>query len=418
MRILQLSTYASEGGASRAALRLHYGLLAEGLISTLLVQGAASGERGVVRRNDLFSRAISKFNPRWEALPLKAYPNREATYFSLSRSLRVPWTRELESQSDVLHLHWVNSGFFSPRRIRSWKKPILWTLHDLWPFTGGCHYPGECRNFESDCGECPQLRSNRINDLSRDEHILKKESFLKSQVFIAPSRWIADEAKRSSILRHHRIEVLPNGIDRSIFRPQSKKAAKAALGLDPDSKWILFAAHGGISDPRKGGKYLIEALRGRSTRSPRFKVMVLGGSSRAKESYPSFDVHYLGTVSVEEKIAQIYSAADVFAAPSVQDNLPNTVVEALSCGTPTVAFRIGGLPDLVEPLKTGYLARPFESEDFGNGLTWILNHPEPERISESCAQLAEQRFSIVQVARAHRKLYEELLALWPNLDPS
>ena len=276
--------------------------------------------------------------------------------------------------SDLLHFHWIGSGFIPHNVLGQVKKPVLWTLHDEWAFTGGCHYAYDCKGFTQMCGTCPQLGSKREADLSRFIWHQKHHHWRTLNLtVVTPSHWLAKRAQASALFADKRIEVIPNGIDIQQYRPIDRQVARHLLNLPADKRLILFAALSSTSDVRKGFHLLQPALNQLAAEhSDKTELVVVGASEHANSPQMGLRTHYLGTFHDEISLALAYSAADVFVAPSLQENLPNTIMEALACGIPCVAFNIGGILDLIEHQQNGYLAEPYVPEDLAQGISWSL----------------------------------------------
>jgi glycosyltransferase involved in cell wall biosynthesis len=406
MKVLHLSTSDIDGGAARAAYRLHRELNELGMSSKMLVRDKQTSSYAVIRETSL----ITKLGPMTGRWPLRKYLERDRVMFSSQWFKDDLSAKVLEIDPDVVHLHWVCNGFLKIETLRKFDRPIVWTLHDMWPMTGGCHYTQACDRYQQQCGNCPVLHSDHFKDLSFE--ILRRKASAWDGLdltIVAPSQWLADCAKASALFRHRRIEVIANGIDTSLFRPGFKQTARAILNLPPDKKLLLFVAGSTTGDPRKGFQYLVEALNWLQTDGGDFELAILGENAPDVPLPWLFKTHYLGRFSDEVALALVYSAADLFVAPSVQDNLPNTVVEALACGTPCVAFDIGGMPDMIDHLSNGYLAKPFDVKDLGKGIAWALAADESQTDLSGRARLkAAQSFSSQTQAARVLALYQSL----------
>jgi glycosyltransferase involved in cell wall biosynthesis len=277
----------------------------------------------------------------------------------------------------------------------------------MWALTGGCHYAGECERYKDSCGACPELGSEKEKDLSRKFWRRKKEAYNGLNLtIVTPSRWLAECARQSSLLRDFPVKVIPNGLDLELFGPVDRRAARDKLGLPVDKKLILFGAVSSTSDRRKGFHLLQPALRHLSANRTSKDVELLVFGAAEPENPPDFGLpaRYLGTLSDEEELALLYGAADVCAVPSLQDNLPNIVAEAMACGTPCVAFDIGGMPDMIEHKRNGYLARPFDAEDLARGMAWVL---QQENLNPR--QTAEEMLELTLASKRYKNLYEDLI---------
>jgi glycosyltransferase involved in cell wall biosynthesis len=295
--------------------------------------------------------------------------------------------------------------------LRKFNRPIVWTLHDSWAFTGGCHVPFDCTRYRENCGVCPVLGSASEKDLSRWTWNRKARAWRDLDLtVVTPSRWLAECARSSSLFRDARVEVIPNGLDTETFQPLDKTSSRTLLGLPQDKKIILFGAVRGLSDPNKGFHLLTPALQEVAKGSKDALAVVFGSSGYAGMPDLGMPVTFLGRIDDDHSLAKIYSAADVFVAPSKQENLPNTVMEAMACGTPCVAFHQGGVPDLVDHAVSGYLAQPFDTEDFARGIEWILGDDDRRaELSDQARRKIVAEFSLANVSERYATIYRELL---------
>lgn len=406
MKPLLISRSDIEFGADRAAYRLHQGLHSMGVESQMLVQNKLTDDRSVICPLGNLGKKLVNFRETFDALPHKFYPEAPAAMFWPG------WVPDrIQSQvnpinPDVINLHWICRGYMQLETIAKLNKPVVWTFHDMWGFTGGCNYNEECDRYQESCGSCPQLNSNRDFDLSRWVWQRKAKAWKNLDwTVVTPSRWMAECTRSSSLFREVRVEVIPNGIDTETYRPIDRTTARKFLKLPLDRQLILFGAVSATSDRRKGFHLLQPALQSLSQSGwhDKIELVVFGSSAPTQGLDLGFKSHYLGKLSDDISIALIYAAADVFVAPSVQDNLPNTVMEAIACGTPCVAFKIGGMPDMIEHQHNGYLASPYEIEDLARGIAWVLEHPERhEKLSHNAREKTEREFT--QELQAHRYL--------------
>ena len=415
MNPLLLNTYDNAGGAAIATYRLHRGLRSLGVDSRLMVLDKRTNDPtviGPVPQSRLEYRIARFFAQRDERITryCQAKGNR---YFSPARCPDKLASKVAPFNPDIIHLFWVNSGFMKIETLRHFKKPIVWTLHDMWPFTGGCHYDDECGRYRQSCGQCPILSSGSEHDLSRQIWDRKRKSWREVPiVVVATSHWLAEIARSSSLFRDRRIEVIPNGIDTDRYKPLDKCAARAAYGLPQDRHLVLFSAFSATSDKRKGNQFLVQALKimvlagwGEKT-----ELVVIGASAPENPPDLGMKVHYMGHLHDEISQVLLYSAADVTVAPSMQENLSNTVMESLSCGTPVVAFNIGGMPDMIDHQGSGYLARPFESDDLAAGMMWVLeNKARYDILSQHARKTVLERYALKTVANQYLALYQDIL---------
>ena len=413
MKTLILSTFDVEGGAARAAYRLHNGLQRIGIDSQMLVQTKYGDDRTVIGPQTKMKKGFGLIRPTLDSFPLVLYPNRQDILFSPAVLPDNLATLVAKLNLDVVHLHWVAGGFLRPKTLKRFNKPLIWTLHDMWPFTGGCHYDQECSRYRESCGRCPMLNSSKNWDLSRWIWWRKQKAWKDLDFIVAtPSHWLGDCAKASSLFCDLRVEVIPNGLDLSRFKPFDKRIARELLFLPQDKKLILFGAIDSTSDKRKGFQFLQPALQAlaNNERENEIELVVFGSSKPPNPPELSMKTHYLGHLPGDLSLGLLYAAADVMVAPSIQEAFGQTASEAMACGTPVVAFGTTGLLDIVDHKRTGYLAQPFDAEDLAKGIAWVLEDEERWQVlSRQSRQKVEDEFAIESVAQRYAELYKEVL---------
>lgn len=412
MKPLILST-SDRGGAGRAAHRLHQGLRGTGIESQMLVQDKVGDDATVIEPSNKVNKGIAKLKPTLDKLPLQLYQQRDRTTYSVQWLPDKIATQVARFNPDIVNLHWINEGFVQIETLAKLNKPLVWTLHDMWAFTGGCHYNQECDRYTNSCGACPQLHSNKNWDLSRWiwERKAKAWQDLKLTI-VTPSQWLAKCAISSSILQNQKIKVIPNGLETQTYKPIERHLARKILNLPDNKQLILFGAMNATSDLRKGFHLLQLALKSlhQSACAEQFELVVFGASQPVVETNFNFKTHYLGKLSDDISLTLIYSSADVFIAPSIQDNLPNTVMESLACGTPCVAFNIGGMSEMIEHQKNGYLAQPLNTEDLAQGIFWVLeNRDRYQKLAHRSREKVEQEFTLELQAKRYLSLLKEVL---------
>ena len=407
MKILTLNTFDLAGGAARAANRLHTGLIAQGIDAQMLVQHKHSDEPTIIGPENRIQKALGIIRPVLDTAPLLRHPDRSKTLFSPSwLSSRNILSRINHLKPDLVHLHWVANGMMSIEDIAKIQCPVIWSLHDMWPFTGGCHYDSNCGGFKNSCGKCPILGSKKDNDLS--SRILKRKQTSFSRVpdltIVGLSKWIATAARESSVFKETPVVHLPNAIATKIFSPIDKQQARSLFDLPQKKKLVLFGAMSATSDPRKGFIELEQALENLDSENVE---LVVFGSSRATHSYKSkIKVHYIGQLNDDLSLRVLYNAADVMVVPSLQENLSNAILEALSCSTPVVGFDIGGNSDLIEHKINGYLAKNIE--DLTLGIKWVLNE-DVDSLRHNARTKVLQNFDSDVVTKRYMDLYESIL---------
>jgi glycosyltransferase involved in cell wall biosynthesis len=414
MKVAILSTSDINGGAARAAYRLHQGLQSTGVDSQMLVQDKSSNDRAVTAPSTRLGQSIAKTRIAFDALPLKFYRQRDDTTFSLQWLPDGTVSKIVQLKPDIINIHWTGEAFLQVETIAKFNRPLVWSLHDMWAFTGGCHYNQDCDRYTASCGACPQLHSSKDWDLSRWVWQRKAKAWKgRNLTIVALSSWLGKCASSSSLFNELRVEVIPNGLDTTKYRPINRQVARELLNLPQDKHLVLFGSLKATSDKRKGFHLLHPALQdlSKSGWQDRLELVIFGASEPENPPDFGFKAHYLGTLSDDLSLALVYSAADVFVLPSTQENLANTVMEAIACGTPCVTFNIGGMPDMIEHQKNGYLAQPYKIEDLAQGIAWVLESQERhQKLSHRAREKAEQEFTWEIQSRRYESLFSEILA--------
>ncbi len=419
LKVVHLSISDINGGAAIAALRINNAQLKSGIDSHFLVQLKLSDSSNVISLVQTpFDRTKRYIRVFLDKLTFKTLSITERDRFTFPNFGMNLSNNDIIKEADVINLHWINEGFLSLKSISllaALRKPLVFTLHDMWAFTGGCHYNNDCEKFVDSCGNCPALKFRSEKDLSRKIYKMKSTAYkdLNFSV-ITPSNWLNAEAKRSSLFRNRKIRTVHNPINTDIFIQNEKINSCKELNLPLDKNLILFSAME-LNNERKGLRYLISALKLISKNQPEFldntDIVILGLTAGMDLRGIPFRVHSLGKLTDENKLVACYNAADIYVAPSLQDNLPNTVVESLSCGTPVLAFNTGGMPDMIEHLKNGYLAELKSSEDLAAGIVTLLSDPKALlRMKEKCRETALEKFNEETIANQYSAFYNELLA--------
>ncbi len=409
MKVLHLSTSDIEHGAARAAYRLHQGLKQINVNSQMLVRAKFTIDRNVLAEKTL----QTKLGPPLGNFPLRFYPHRSTNLFSSQWFPDAIAAKVKQLNPDVVNLHWICNGFVQIETLAKLNKPLVWTLHDMWPFTGGCHYTQDCDRFQTVCGNCPQLNSRHSWDLSHWVWQRKVKAWQNLNLtIVSPSHWLAQQARISSLFKSFPIEVIPHGLDLAKYKPVSQITARQLLGLPPNKKLVLFGASPGTTgDRRKGLQFLQPALQRllQQTRAQDLELVIFGAIAPPKPINLGFSVHYLGQFNDDISLTLVYSAADVMVVPSMQEAFGQTASESLACGTPVVAFNTTGLKDIVNHQQNGYLAQPFAIEDLAEGIAWVL--ADRDRLSQLRHQArlkAEREFNLELQANRYLSLFEQL----------
>ena len=416
MRVLIVNTSERTGGAAVAASRLMEALNNNGVKAKMLVRDKETDKLTVAA---VPGQKWMQWCFLWERLVvwMRLHLKREHLFEVDIANCGADITQLPEFlEADVIHLHWVNQGMLSLkiiRKILDTGKPVVWTMHDIWPATAICHVALDCRRFEQQCCHCRLLPGGGSdNDLAAQVWRRKERMLRGRQVtFVACSEWLASEAKKSALLRGQRVERIPNPIDTHIYQPVDKKKAREAVGLPIEGRIILFASQR-VTNPGKGMQYLLEACRLLAEQHPEKKddmtVAILGGHAEEIAGQLPFRTCALGYVNDEQRIVNIYNAADVFVLPSLSENLPNTIMEAMACGVPSVGFRIGGIPEEIDHQQNGYVADYRNSEDLARGIWWTLYEADHEAVRKACLQKVAHNYSQQSVANRYLEVYESL----------
>ena len=415
MRIVHVS-YSVDGGAGKSALRLHENLLNLNVDSLIF-----AFDQGITLPPTLPAGPVDRFLARYmkniDKLPNKLTRHRVTTSWSNNWAPNQTLRKVIALNPDIVHMHFIGAGTFPISDFPAIPCPVVWTLHDMLAFTGGCHYTGRCERFREKCGRCPILRSNREEDLSRSNWTRKKHAWDGMEIsVVSPSNWLADEARRSSLFSSQQVTVIPYGIDLGRFRPLEKREARKEFGISDDKFVVAFGA-ARLTDERKGLDLLWEALQIFQKRSsPRNLELLVFGGGDWTPSGASIPIHNAGMINDELRLARLYSAADVFCAPSREENLANTCLESLACGTPVLSFAIGGFPDIIDHRVTGYLADAFKPDSLSDGIDFIHSvHLSGKSLTSACRARAEKLFDGKTNARHYVDLYEALAGHKPGM---
>lgn len=412
MKILIVNTSERTGGAAVAASRLFKALKKQGVTVSMLVRDKQSRNEHVISLNNTI---LNRFRFIWERLVIfvcNLFSKNNLFQISIANTGINIVNHELVKQADIIHLHWINQGMLSLNDIK-WLinsgKPVVWTLHDMWPSTAICHYSGICKQYETKCKSCPKLAEIHLWNLERMIFNRKKRIGLQYINFVGCSNWITNVCRASSLLSASSFTSIPNPIDTNVFKPKDKILLREKKSLPKDKFLLLFAA-AKLSDERKGLSYLIEACNILESKGYDLEILLMGTISNDFQKLFPFKVRTLGYLSLENDISDIYSLSDIFVTPSLEDNLPNTIMESMACGTPCVGFEIGGIPEMIDHKKNGYVAKYKSAEDLAEGIRWILDNPDREGISTACVDKVNSCYSEDIVAQKYIALYERLLA--------
>jgi glycosyltransferase involved in cell wall biosynthesis len=408
VRVVHVTFSAVHGGAGRAAARLHAAQLQRGVDSTLVTADRpplGAGASAIVTYQP--GRRVRAFIERGVVL---ASTRRRGAVFSPGLQSSTSLVQQLNSLApSIVHLHWTNLSMLSPRDLKGIEAPLAWTTHDMWPFTGGCHYSGSCSGFTRGCGACPLLGSRRNSDISRRAFSLKQQCYSKVSAlgFITPSTWMYQAAQSSLLTQGALVRRIPYGIGSDEWAPLPRDLARTHFELGSDETVVAFAASS-LHDPRKGLDLALNALERAAARTG--PVTLLAAGDHAETSVenlhrPGVHVRILGRLHHRDELRTLYSAADVTLLPSREENLANVAIESMSCGTPVVAFDIGGNSDSVHDGISGFLVRPFNEEAFAAAVQKVVGAPG---MRQTARQRVEEQFDWNTVCAQHEAFYSEL----------
>ncbi len=416
---IAILSVTDHGGAGKAAHRLHQGLQKTGVESTMLVLSKKTDDDTV----KLLPGAVEAWKTatrRW-VKNMREYPDRPPgleTFTDAESTILLDQIPEVWD-ADVINLHWI-AGLLDYDTAR-WvlaEKPSVWTLHDMHPFTGGCHYSMGCDRYLEACGSCPALgradKSGLIDgyDLSRSVWWKKDRLYEKVNAHVvAPSRWLKSQAQTSWLMSIFKVHHIPYGLPTDIYKSECRDTARKRLNLPVSYHMVLFGADR-VSNPRKGFGHLVEAIKHLIKQKDDTPIIFATfGSDPPSVNLPAphMMIHF-GSIDDEHTLARIYLAADVFVIPTEADNLPQTVSEAMSCGTPVVGFSVGGVPEMIEHKVTGYLAQPFEAEELTEGIQWVLSQKcSTDDLQIRCRESALSKYRPSLQAKAYLKLFESIV---------
>ncbi|CAG4991415.1 D-inositol-3-phosphate glycosyltransferase [Dyadobacter sp. CECT 9275] len=411
--VLHLSTFHREGGAAVAASRLNRALQNNGIASQMLVHDSDITEDNVT------PLAHSKWQKK---LALGRFIGERLAFlpFEKDSSVRFAYSpavvgndisgHPLVRKADILHLHWINFGFLSLeslKKLLALGKPVVWTLHDMWTFTGGCHYSRGCNNYLTHCCNCPYLSRPGQYDVSFEHFEIKARIYEHANLsLVSPSHWLQQLVQNAALTNQLSALSIPNCIDTDIFRPKDKTGIRNRMNLPRDKKLILFAGANTL-DIRKGFLYFREAMQLLQDES--YEILIFGKSGSNAFDDLGTRVHYLGKISEVEYMVDAYNTADLIVVPSLEDNLPNTIMEAMACGTPAVGFETGGIGEMIDHKENGYLADFKSSVSLAEGIQWVLKNNEDKDLSLNAREKVLHNYSEKVVADRYTQLYTKLL---------
>lgn len=411
MKIVHFNTLDFQGGAAKGAYRLHKVTLDKGINSAYYVQHKELLDNTIYSKERPYDKLMKQVIPFVDRSVLKMFYNTQSNAMFSSSFFSTDKIENAidELKPDIIHLHWICGSFIDYYRLRKIRIPIVWTMHDSWIFTGGCHLPNNCYNYTKSCGYCPKLHSNSENDISYKQLRKKKNAWKDLNItFVAPSTWLFDCAKSSSLLSECKVVNIPNLIDTSFFQPVNKRIAKQILGLNPDKKYILFGGVNSQNDPNKGYVYLIDSLRKLGHIAPDDFELLIMGMSQPGQLDVNFKFHFFDKIHDEISLKVLFSASDISIVPSLSENLSYMIMESMCMGTPVVAFDIGGNRDLIDHKLNGYLAQEKNTDEIVEGVLFLTDKGNTPAIINAAREKIVNQFDKTIVIEKYFDLYKTL----------
>jgi len=423
MKILFVNTSDTSGGAARAATRIRKGAETLGVQTLMFVKNKQSIDNNVIALREfvpqnkvygLLDWCAKKIKNKWQHHKWRPYKEKNDEFMSDLRSTSIHGALQ-KLDYDILHLHWINLRFLDINELKRINKPIIWTLHDSWPFCGVCHYFIDCQKYKTHCSNCPSLKSDREKDLSYEVFEKKMKAYRGLDLHIVtPSKWLADCARQSTLFSQFPITVIPNCLDTDVFSPKPKEEAIARWLPTQEKRvsktFILYGAMNAVKDKIKGFPNLLSALQILETHydCSNVELLVFGANKPIDELKIKMPVHYLGYISNDNDMALLYSLADVMVVPSLTEVFGQTASEAMACGTPVVAFRCTGIQEVVDN-SCGYLVDPYSPEDMAKGIQWCIENNRDGHLGENGRQKVLNNYTEKKVSTQYAALYQNVL---------
>lgn len=413
MKVLLLNTSESYGGAAVAANRLKKTLLRNGVKVSYMVLHKSSTDLHTIRSASSFLSKVNFVLERGKIWFNNFFSRTNLFSISLANTgIDLTKTKEFQ-EADVIHLHWINQGFISLKglqKIAESGKPIVWTMHDMWPCTAICHHARTCIKYYTSCSSCPLLRC-RSSSLAARVFKKKKSIYQGANItFVACSKWLHVQAEKSALLVNKQVLTVPNPIDTQVFKSGDKKRARTQLGLPLNKKLILFGAVNSL-DVRKGFSYFVEAVNEYIKKSDAedLGLVIFGNGSEQLANHFVLETYVFPYLSDEEKLILLYQSVDLFVTPSLEENLPNVIMEAMACNVPCVGFNVGGIPEMIDHKSNGYVASYKSAKDLAAGICWVKNQ-EKDLLGSKARAKVVKFYQEDRVARKYIKIYEEKIS--------
>lgn len=413
MNILLINTSEKIGGAAVAANRLMYALNKNGVQAKMLVRDKQTDDENVVTIPQTWRK---KGYFLWERLVIWSHLRfSKKSLFAIDIAnvgfdiTQLPAFQE----ADIIHLHWINQGFLSLRsinKIMTSGKPVVWTMHDMWPFTGICHHAHNCKGYQKYCGNCPLLpHGGSPNDLSHRILVNKKFLSTSSLSIVSVSNWLNSKVSESTVFKSLNLYMIPNVVDTVLFTPKEKSLVREKLKLPQDKKILLMGA-AKLNDPIKGFAYLCDALC-KLQHSNDFLLILFGEVKKDPSFLGNIPVKtlFLGTINQQDVLADLYASADVTVVSSLYETFGQTLTESMACATPTVSFNNSGQTDIIDHKTNGYLAQYKNAEDLAKGIQWVLYEADYEALCANARKKVVENYSEQTVSKKYIELYNEII---------
>lgn len=420
MKVVHISSTDIAGGAARAAYRIHTALVGAGVDSWMLVQEKYGDDPRVMGPSTNFKKALNKVRPYVEPMFLKIVGQSPTSAFTSAWLPSSTLSALARLTPDIVHLHWICDGQMAIEQLRHLARPVVWTLHDMWPMTGGCHYAGACAGYRRQCGHCPILTSNSDRDRSRRGMNRKSRAYSALNLTLAcPSQWMHQCARQSALFANTPAVTVPYSLDTTVYAPSDSALARTKLRLPATERLLMLSASDPARDRRKGAHVLLEAVALLHKRNPTLatglSIAIVGCREGLQQGACPVPIHYLGRMTDDLALATCFAAADIVVAPSLEDNLPNTIMEALACGRPVIGSKVGGIPDLITSGHNGMLVPPGNADGLATALAECLTSPaQLERMGQNARSMAASRYSPSTAASAYHGIYRQIMTRGPR----
>ncbi|QCJ71833.1 glycosyl transferase [Providencia heimbachae] len=415
MKILHISHSDLRGGAARAAYRLHLAQLSADIESRMLVRNKLSDSWTIQGPSSILEKGLNQLRPSL-GNQINKLQRSHNTNFHSGNWLPSNWAKKINSSNaDIVNLHWIAGETMSIQDIGNIKKPIVWTLHDMWPFCGTEHVTGYEYNARWKTGYFFNNRGSLEKGIDLDRLAWRqKVKAWKKQVMhiVAPSHWMAECAKSSLLFQNYSVEVIPNALNLNVYRPLDKNYSRHILNLPNNKEIILFGAMGGGKDNNKGYDLLLKALNYLSISKNHNDILCVIFGQSEPEYLPDipFETKWLGHINDDVTLALLYNSATVMIVPSRQENLPQTATEAQACGIPVIAFDTTGIKDVIEHQKTGYLVKPFDTMELAQAMKWILENVNvQDQLGKNAREKALKSWNEEIIAKKYINIYNKII---------